>query len=72
VALFLIKNFFMGYTMKHFLLKTCVAAFLFCGLLSLTGCMTTGEDGNESDIPWNNPADWEASPMVPGDLGNGY
>lgn len=34
------------------------------GILSIlmTGCATT----EESDIPWNAPANWEGSPYVPG------
>jgi hypothetical protein len=31
----------------------------------LVGCATT-RDAEESDMPWNTPADWEGVPAIPG------
>lgn len=35
-------------------------------LVILTGCATSGDYANESDIPWNAPEPWEGSPYFPG------
>ncbi len=33
-------------------------AFLLLGMLA-TGCASTGAAGDESSLPWNEPASWE-------------
>jgi hypothetical protein len=37
----------------------------------LSGCKTTGEDEDGSDLPWNTPQPWEGAPSIPGLNGMG-
>lgn len=41
-----------------------VAAMALFGLIA--ACASTDVDRRQSDIPWNQPQQWEGTPMVPG------
>ncbi len=38
----------------------------FLAAMLFTGCATTYSNANDSDLPWNTPQPWEASPSIPG------
>ena len=43
-----------------------LCSFALLALLALTGCATTRDDREYSDMPWNTPAGWEGTVGVPG------